>query len=334
MRSGGGGGDIDRKDLESSTTCQTFEDFHQEMRYHILLSSLAAAAFVVLVWAVWLSVAACCNCSECFRLLTCGVVDWVRGTSRRRMSLMELFEEEQRRHKGVVVTRVGRDGRRATRPETGTPVLLEGALLLSAAASGDSGEVPGGSQAALTQQVNEMKRTTKALEEALKRKTNEIHEMEERYQKYIEKAKVVIRALDLKQSNSPPEVTLLREQLIDKQRLIERLEGELDRVKASADFEQRVISSSFHNLGAQLHRGTVDKRLGLRIGGASSEEGVASGAGAGISFLGRQRMTNVRRGLPSLVSGPRSLPSEHSVGVGAMTSPSAPSSSKATPTTS
>ena len=49
--------------------------------------------------------------------------------------------------------------------------------------------------------------------------------MEERYKKYIEKAKSVIKTLDPKQNpNAAPEMSALRNQLGEKDRLIETLE--------------------------------------------------------------------------------------------------------------
>ncbi len=49
--------------------------------------------------------------------------------------------------------------------------------------------------------------------------------MEERYKKYIEKAKSVIKTLDPKQNpNAVPEVSALRKQLNEKDALIESLE--------------------------------------------------------------------------------------------------------------
>jgi hypothetical protein len=49
--------------------------------------------------------------------------------------------------------------------------------------------------------------------------------MEERYKKYIEKAKSVIKTLDPKQNpNAVPEVSALRKQLTEKDVLIETLE--------------------------------------------------------------------------------------------------------------
>jgi hypothetical protein len=58
--------------------------------------------------------------------------------------------------------------------------------------------------------------------------------MEERYKKYIEKAKSVIKTLDPKQTpggGAPPEVNLLRSQLAEKDRVIDELEKESEKSK-------------------------------------------------------------------------------------------------------
>jgi hypothetical protein len=56
--------------------------------------------------------------------------------------------------------------------------------------------------------------------------------MEERYKKYIEKAKSVIKTLDPKQTpNGAPEVNLLRTQLAEKDRVIDELEKESEKSK-------------------------------------------------------------------------------------------------------
>jgi len=55
--------------------------------------------------------------------------------------------------------------------------------------------------------------------------------MEERYKKYIEKAKSVIKTLDPKQNpNAVPEVSALRKQLTEKDVLIEALEQVSQRI--------------------------------------------------------------------------------------------------------
>jgi protein HOOK3 len=63
-----------------------------------------------------------------------------------------------------------------------------------------------------------------ALQETLRRKEAEFQAQEERYKKYIEKAKSVIKTLDPKQNTGSAEVAVLRSQLLEKHKIIEDLE--------------------------------------------------------------------------------------------------------------
>jgi protein HOOK3 len=62
------------------------------------------------------------------------------------------------------------------------------------------------------------------LQETLGRKEVEFQALEERYKKYIEKAKSVIKSLDPKQNSGSAEAAVLRNQLLEKHKLIEDLE--------------------------------------------------------------------------------------------------------------
>jgi hypothetical protein len=62
------------------------------------------------------------------------------------------------------------------------------------------------------------------LQETLRRKESEFQALEERYKKYIEKAKSVIKTLDPKQNPGSAEVAVLRSQLLEKHKIIEDLE--------------------------------------------------------------------------------------------------------------
>lgn len=63
------------------------------------------------------------------------------------------------------------------------------------------------------------------LEEALKKKDEDMKQMEDRYKKYLEKAKSVIRTLDPKQNQgSAPEVQTLKNQLQERERMLQSLE--------------------------------------------------------------------------------------------------------------
>ena len=63
-----------------------------------------------------------------------------------------------------------------------------------------------------------------SLQDALRRKDSELQALEDRYKKYIEKAKNVIKSLDPKQNAGSAEVAILRNQLLEKHKIIEDLE--------------------------------------------------------------------------------------------------------------
>uniref|UniRef100_A0A8C6LVD0 Hook microtubule tethering protein 3 n=1 Tax=Nothobranchius furzeri TaxID=105023 RepID=A0A8C6LVD0_NOTFU len=117
------------------------------------------------------------------------------------------------------------------------------------------------------------------LEEALKKKDEEMKQMEDRYKKYLEKAKSVIRTLDPKQNQgSGPEVQALKNQLQEKERMLHSLE-----TKSQRDHEEKLIVSAWYNM-----RKAAEERL--------------ANTGSGQSFLARQRQaTSSRRSYPGHV---------------------------------
>jgi len=76
--------------------------------------------------------------------------------------------------------------------------------------------------------------------------------MEERYKKYIEKAKSVLKTLDPKSSaagsSSSPEVAALQAQIREKDRLIENLERETERHRNLKEAEDHLVTTAFYNL--------------------------------------------------------------------------------------
>ena len=64
------------------------------------------------------------------------------------------------------------------------------------------------------------------------KKDIEMQGMEERYKKYIEKAKSVIKTLDPKQNpNAAPEMSALKAQINEKDKVIDELEKETEKAK-------------------------------------------------------------------------------------------------------
>ncbi|XP_075885203.1 protein Hook homolog 3 isoform X2 [Nelusetta ayraudi] len=127
------------------------------------------------------------------------------------------------------------------------------------------------------------------LEDALKKKDEDMKLMEERYKKYLEKAKSVIRTLDPKQNQgSGPEVQALKNQLQEKERMLNSLEKEMDKTKGQRDYEEKLIVSAWYNMGMSLQKKAAEDRL--------------ANSGSGQSFLARQRQaTSTRRSYPGHV---------------------------------
>ncbi|XP_033124806.1 protein Hook homolog 2-like [Anneissia japonica] len=130
----------------------------------------------------------------------------------------------------------------------------------------------------VTSNVDKMK----LMQSQLVKKEQDMKAMEERYKKYLEKAKAVIRTLDPKHNpGSAPEIQALKNQLQEKQRTIELLESEKERSKVTRDNEEKLIVSAWYNMGMNLHRKAAEDRL-IHSGG-------------GQSFLARQRQASQKR---------------------------------------
>ncbi|KTG46917.1 hypothetical protein cypCar_00046444, partial [Cyprinus carpio] len=114
-------------------------------------------------------------------------------------------------------------------------------------------------------------------------------QMEERYKKYLEKAKSVIRTLDPKQNQgSAPEVQALKNQLQERERMMHTLEKEYDKTKTQRDQEEKLIVTAWYNMGMALQKKAAEDRL--------------ASTGSGQSFLARQRQaTSTRRVYPGHV---------------------------------
>jgi len=120
------------------------------------------------------------------------------------------------------------------------------------------------------------------LREQLNKKDEQMKEMEEKYKNYLQKAKTVIKTLDPKQTSGPDiQLNELRDRLQEKEKLIEHLERDHERMKVTKEREEKLIISAWYELSMQLHRRAADER---HIGTA------------GLSFLSKQRQAaSVRR---------------------------------------
>uniref|UniRef100_A0A5F8H9I0 Hook C-terminal domain-containing protein n=3 Tax=Monodelphis domestica TaxID=13616 RepID=A0A5F8H9I0_MONDO len=114
-------------------------------------------------------------------------------------------------------------------------------------------------------------------------------QMEERYKKYLEKAKSVIRTLDPKQNQgAAPEIQALKNQLQERDRMFLSLEKEYEKTRSQREMEEKFIVSAWYNMGMTLHKKAAEDRL--------------ASTGSGQSFLARQRQaTSARRSYPGHV---------------------------------
>ncbi|RXN15371.1 Hook -like protein [Labeo rohita] len=128
------------------------------------------------------------------------------------------------------------------------------------------------------------------LQGILKKKDEDMRRMEERYKRYVEKARTVIKTLDPKQKSNvvPAEVQALKNQLTEKDRKIQHMEHDFERTRSRHDQEEKLIISAWYNMGMALHQKVAGERSG-------------SGSGPAQSFLAQQRQwTQARRGLSRL----------------------------------
>lgn len=126
-----------------------------------------------------------------------------------------------------------------------------------------------------------------SLQENLARKEYENAALEERYKKYIDKAKSVIRSLDPKQSNYPCELLVLRNQIMEKRKIIDDMERSYKESKLFSEMEEKLMVSAFYHLGFSCQREITDQRL------------AAFSSSQGNSFLARQRQPSARRTIHS-----------------------------------
>lgn len=139
-----------------------------------------------------------------------------------------------------------------------------------------------GSREELELKLAEANKKNMLQQDNLQKKEMEMAGMEERYKKYIEKAKSVIKTLDPKHNpNAAPEINILRAQISEKDKVIDELERESEKSKSLREMEEKLMATAFYDLGMRLQRGAVESRL--------------ANLSQGNSYLARQRQVNARK---------------------------------------
>ncbi|KAL1431569.1 hypothetical protein MTO96_014085 [Rhipicephalus appendiculatus] len=188
----------------------------------------------------------------------------VRLLSQRNLELESQLEDSRE----AASAHEGGRGATATSPRTATLQRARGPAARARGQPRGHGDTPSRARA------------SPELTEQLEKKAEETRVMEERYQKYLEKAKNVIRTLDTR-SPSSAEVVALRNQLQDKAKHISQLQQELEMFKAQWEKEERLISTAFYNFGAKSQQRSAEERIVHLTGGQS--------------FLARQRQATSKR---------------------------------------
>ncbi|XP_024907414.1 protein Hook homolog 2 isoform X3 [Pteropus alecto] len=127
-------------------------------------------------------------------------------------------------------------------------------------------------------------RRIEELQDSLQKKDADLRAMEERYRRYVDKARTVIQTLEPKQRpprGAPPELHTLRTQLREREVRIRHLEMDFEKNRSQREQEEKLLISAWYNMGMALQQRAGDERAPAHA----------------QSFLAQQRLaTNARRG--------------------------------------
>ncbi|XP_040305975.1 protein Hook homolog 2 isoform X3 [Prionailurus viverrinus] len=127
-------------------------------------------------------------------------------------------------------------------------------------------------------------RRIEELQHSLQKKDADLRAMEERYRRYVDKARTVIQTLEPKQrppGGAPPELHTLRTQLRERDVRIRHLEMDFEKSRSQREQEEKLLISAWYNMGMALQQRAGEERAPAHA----------------QSFLAQQRLaTNTRRG--------------------------------------
>ncbi|XP_059552482.1 protein Hook homolog 2 isoform X1 [Myotis daubentonii] len=127
-------------------------------------------------------------------------------------------------------------------------------------------------------------RRIEELQDSLQKKDADLRAMEERYRRYVDKARTVIQTLEPKQrppGGVLPELHTLRTQLREREVRIRHLEMDFEKNRSQREQEEKLLISAWYNMGMALQQRAGEERAPAHA----------------QSFLAQQRLaTNARRG--------------------------------------
>nr|XP_048290645.1 protein Hook homolog 2 isoform X6 [Myodes glareolus] len=131
---------------------------------------------------------------------------------------------------------------------------------------------------------NNTARRIEELQDSLQKKDADLQAMEERYRRYVDKARTVIQTLEPKQrppTGVSPGLQTLRKQLWERNMRIRHLEMDYEKSRSQREQEEKLLISAWYSMGMAL-----EQRAGEEQAPAHAQ-----------SFLAQQRLaTNARRG--------------------------------------
>uniref|UniRef100_A0AAY5EXH1 Calponin-homology (CH) domain-containing protein n=1 Tax=Electrophorus electricus TaxID=8005 RepID=A0AAY5EXH1_ELEEL len=133
---------------------------------------------------------------------------------------------------------------------------------------------------------SDMAKKIDELQAIVRKKDEDMRQMEERCKHYVEKARTVIKTLDRKQKPHavPTEIQALQNQLSERDRKIQHLEHDFEKTRSRHEQEEKLIISAWYNMGMALQQKVTGERN--------------SSPGQAQSFLAQQRQsTQARRSL-------------------------------------
>ncbi|XP_037001632.2 protein Hook homolog 2 isoform X2 [Artibeus jamaicensis] len=127
-------------------------------------------------------------------------------------------------------------------------------------------------------------RRIEELQDSLQKKDADLQAMEERYRRYVDKARTVIQTLEPKQRpprRALPELHTLRTQLREREVRIRHLEMDFEKSRSQREQEEKLLISAWYNMGMAFQQRAGEERAPAHA----------------QSFLAQQRLaTNARRG--------------------------------------
>ncbi|XP_040846216.1 protein Hook homolog 2 isoform X6 [Ochotona curzoniae] len=128
-------------------------------------------------------------------------------------------------------------------------------------------------------------RRLEELQQSLQKKDADLRAMEERYRRYVDKARAVMQSQETKPrvapAGAPPELHTLRSQLRDQEVRIRHLEMDYEKSRSQREQEEKLLINAWYNMGMALQQRAGEERAPAHA----------------QSFLAQQRLaTNARRG--------------------------------------